>query len=215
MLECRRSCFPGLLVTPASLADADDQELVQRSQHGELAAFNAIVERYQRFAYHLALRMLRDPSEAEDVTQEAFFSAYRAIPRFRGGTLRSWVLTIVANGARDRLRSPHRRTASLDAFIEGGDPGGPWPSPGPSPEEQVLQGETGRQVQAALAQLPTGQRLVVTLVDLQGLGYEEAAQAAQVSVGTVKSRLSRGRDRLRSLLRPVLEQSGELRRQSQ
>ena len=78
----------------------NEQEWVRRAQEGDLVAFNAIVERYQRHAYNLALRMLRDPSAAEDATQEAFFSAYRNIAHFRGGSLRSWLLTIVANGAR-------------------------------------------------------------------------------------------------------------------
>ena len=187
----------------------------ERARDGDLDAFNAIVERYQQHAYNLALRMVRDPSTAEDVTQDAFFSAYRNFARYRGGSLRSWLLTIVANGARDRLRSPHhRRTTSLDAITEAGDPGGPWPSSEPSPEQEAERSETARLIQEALAQLPHDQRLVVSLVDLQQLGYEEAAAITGVSVGTVKSRLSRGRERLRALLRPKLEPSEPLRRQS-
>ena len=107
---------------------------VEQAQRGDLAAFNAIVERYQKQAYNLAFRMLRDPATAEDATQEAFFSAFRSITRFRGGNLRSWLLTILANGCRDYLRSPQRwRTTSLDAIVAEGDPGGPWASPDPSP----------------------------------------------------------------------------------
>ena len=189
---------------------------MRRAQEGDLVAFNAIVERYQKMAYNLALRMLRDPSAAEDATQEAFFSAYRHIARFRGGSLRSWLLTIVANGARDSLRAPsRRRTTSLEAYTEGGDPAGPWPDPDPLPDEQAVRAETSRQVQAAVAQLPEDQRLVVTLVDLQGLDYDEAAQVASVPAGTVKSRLFRGRQRLRDLLRPVLELSGGVLRQNE
>ena len=107
---------------------------VEQAQRGDLAAFNAIVERYQKQAYNLAFRMLRDPATAEDATQEAFFSAFRSITRFRGGNLRSWLLTILANGCRDYLRSPQRwRTTSLDAIVAEGDLGGPWASPDPSP----------------------------------------------------------------------------------
>ena len=159
--------------------------------------------------------MLGTREEAEDATQEAFFSAYRAITRFRGGSLRSWLLTIVANTSRDALRSPsRRRNTSLEAYIEGGDPGGVWADPAPAPEEQALRSETSRQVQDALAHLPEDQRLLVTLVDLQGLDYEEAAGVAGVALGTVKSRLFRGRGRLRDLLRPVMELSGDLPRQN-
>ena len=194
-------------------SDADEREWVRRAQQGDLVAFNAIVERYQRHAYNLALRMLRDPSAAEDVTQEAFFSAYRHIGGFRGGSLRSWLLTIVANGVRDLLRSPARkRTTSLEAYIEGGDPGGPWRDPDALPEEQALRAETSRQVREAVARLPEDQRLLVTLVDLQGLEYQEAARVAGASLGTVKSRLFRARAQLRELLRPVLEHYADVPR---
>lgn len=189
-------------------ADAIERVWAERAREGDLDAFNAIVERYQQHAYNLALRMVREPSTAEDVTQDAFFSAYRNFSQYRGGSLRSWLLTIVANGARDRLRSPHvRRTTSLDAITEAGDPGGPWPSSGPSPEEEAERSETANLIQDALAQLPQDQRMVVSLVDLQQLAYEEAAAVTGVSVGTVKSRLSRGRERLRVILRPQLEPS--------
>ena len=99
------------------------------AQQGDLVAFNAIVERYQRIAFNLALRMMGDRGVADDVTQEAFFSAYRNVGRFQGGSLKSWLFTIVANGARDQLRSPARRRAtSLEAFTEGGEPGNLAPS---------------------------------------------------------------------------------------
>ena len=203
---------PSAMTTPDYI-DADDQRLVQRAQDGELAAFNAIVERHQKHAYNLALFMLRDPGAAEDATQEAFFSAYRAIERFNGGNLQSWLLTIVANRCRDALRSPQRRrSSSLEAVTEAGDPGGIWRDPGRTPEEAALVSETVSQVHDALAQLPEDQRLIISLVDLQGMDYEEAARITNVSLGTVKSRLSRGRDRLRTVLRPILELSGDLPR---
>jgi len=198
---------------PAALAD--ERGWVERAQQGDLVAFNAIVERYQRYAFNLALRMLRDPSAAEDATQEAFFSACRNIGRFKGGSLKSWVLTIVANRARDQLRSPsRRRNTSLEEYTEGGDPAGPWADAGDLPEEQAIRAETSRQVQGAVSQLPEDQRMVVTLVDLQQMDYEEASRITDASLGTVKSRLFRGRQRLRDLLRPALELSGDLPRQN-
>lgn len=192
-------------------AQHDDSEAqwVAGAQRGDLAAFNAIVERHQRSAYNLALSMLRDPASAEDATQDAFIAAYRNIGRYRGGSLSAWLLTIVANRARDRLRSPHyRRAVSLDAIVEAGDPGGVWPSGEPGPADEAERAETVIAVRAAVAQLPDDQRLAVTLVDLQQLDYAEAAAVAAVPVGTLKSRLSRGRERLRVLLRPYLELPG-------
>jgi RNA polymerase sigma-70 factor (ECF subfamily) len=182
---------------------------MRQAQGGDLASFNALVARHQDAAYGLALRMLRDPAAAEDVTHEAFFSAYRALARFRGGSVRSWVLTIVANGARDALRSPaRRRTTSLERHLEGKDPGGSWASADPLPERAAEQAETARIVRAAIARLPDDQRLLVGLVDIEGLDYEEAAAVAGVALGTVKSRLFRARARLRDLLREAPELRG-------
>jgi RNA polymerase sigma factor (sigma-70 family) len=185
-----------------------EQAWVAQALEGDLVAFNAIVERYQQIAYNLSLRMLRDPSMAEDVTQEAFFSAYRNLARYRGGSLKSWILTIVANRSRDILRSPaKKRTSSLEAYTEGGDPAGPWQHPDALPEEQAERAETSRLVRDAINQLPNDQRTVVTLVDLQQMDYEEASRITGASLGTVKSRLFRGRQRLKESLRPVWELS--------
>ena len=189
----------------------DDREAqwTAAAQRGDLSAFNAIVERHQQAVYNLALSMLRDPASAEDAAQDAFIAAYRNIGRYRGGSLSAWLLTIVANRARDRMRSPaYRRAVSLDAIVEAGDPGGVWPTGEPGPADEAERGETVAAVRAAVAQLPDDQRLAVTLVDLQQLDYAEAAAVASVPVGTLKSRLSRGRERLRPLLRPYLELPG-------
>lgn len=197
------------------ISKADEQQWVARAQAGDLIAFNAIVERHQALAYNVALRMLRDPGTAEDAAQEAFFSAYRNIGRYRGGSLRAWLLAIVANRARDVLRSPaHRRASSLEQYTEGGDPGGPWPDPGPQPDESAERAETVGLVRDAVARLPDDQRLVVTLVDLQGLDYEEASRATGANIGTVKSRLFRARQRLSELLRDHVELSSERARQN-
>ena len=194
--------------------DPDEQEWVALAQGGDLAAFNAIVERYQTLAYNVALRMLRDPSAAEDATQDAFVSAWRNVGRYRGGSLRAWLLAIVANRARDLLRSPaRRRTSSLDAYAEEGAALDP-PDRDLLPDESAEQAETVAAVRRAVAALPGDQRLVVTLVDLQGLNYEEAASATGAAIGTVKSRLFRARSRLREMLRGEWELSGAPPRQN-
>ncbi|MEI6535919.1 MAG: sigma-70 family RNA polymerase sigma factor, partial [Verrucomicrobiaceae bacterium] len=123
---------------PRSSADSDPalDDLVQRAQRGELPAFNAIVLRYQDHVYSLVLRMLTHREAAEDVTQEAFVSAWRHIDTFRGGSFRSWLFTIAANRARDELRKGVRRpTTSLDAARDDPDRADiDPPEPGPSPE---------------------------------------------------------------------------------
>jgi len=190
----------------------EDNRLVTLSQEGDLAAFNALVETYQRQVYNLCWRMLGLREAAEDATQEAFLSAYRNIRRFRGPSFRAWLLRIAANAATDELRRRRRRPqVSLDTPISGSETAFDLPDPSAGPEECALRLEQARRIQAALFTLPPDQRLAVILSDAQGLSYEEVGQAMGSSLGTVKSRISRGRARLR---RYLLEQ-GELSRLGQ
>jgi RNA polymerase sigma-70 factor (ECF subfamily) len=188
---------------------AEAAALVRRARTGELTAFNALVLRYQDAAYSLALRFLGSPQAAEDVTQEAFLRAYRNIGRLRDDRFRPWLLTIVANAARDELRRQQRRpqrsldAARLDSEMPAIDPA----DPGPSPEDQTLSSELRGEIERALRELPDDWRLVVVLSDIQGLSYEEVAAATRVPLGTVKSRLSRARGRLRDVLRANREQA--------
>ncbi len=176
-----------------------DAELVSHSQDGDLAAFNMIVERYQRQLFNVSARILGNAASAEDATQEAFISAYRAIGRFRGGSLRAWLIRIVSNASYDMIRSSRRRREeSLDESME--SPGFREPTGGESPEQRALQGELGAEIQRAILTLPEDQRAVLVMIDVQGLSYEEAATAARASMGTVKSRLSRARARVRDQL---------------
>ncbi len=178
----------------------EDQDLVLRSQEGDLDAFNLLVERYQRLAYNVALRMVGDGATAEDVTQDAFVSAYRAIGGFRGGSFKAWLLRIVTNSCRDRFRAARRaRTLSLDEMLLNSPTFSPV-NGSESPEEYALRRELGRVLSEGLTRLPEEQRLVVTLSDVQGLSYEEIAEVACCSLGTVKSRLNRGRARLRDFM---------------
>jgi len=183
-------------------ADPVLDDLVQRAQRGDLPAFNSIVLRYQDAVYSLVLRMLSSAEAAEDVTQEAFVSAWRHINTFRGGSFRSWLFTIAANRARDELRRGVRRpTTSLDAARDDPDRADLDPADdGPGPERAAEQAELRAALEGALAELPPDWREVVVLSDVHGLDYAEIAQATGVALGTVKSRLSRARARLREVI---------------
>ena len=181
-----------------------DLELIRRSKEGDLDAFNEIVERYQRQVFNTAARILGGTSYADDATQETFISAYRAIGGFRGVNLAPWLLRIAKNQCYDMIRSMRRRPAdSLEENLA--NPSFVRAQSGGSAEDETLRSELGAEIQRAILSLPVDQRLVVTLVDVQGFSYEEAAQTAEVSMGTVKSRLSRGRARVRDHLRGLGE----------
>ena len=201
---------------PGVEADPVLDDLVRRAQHGELPAFNAIVLRYQDAVYSLALRMLTHREAAEDVTQEAFTAAWRRIDTFRGGSFRSWLFTIAANRARDELRRRVRRpTTSLDAARDDPDRAAlDPPDREAGPERAAEQAELRAALEAALAGLPPDWREVVVLSDIHGLDYAEIAQATGAALGTVKSRLSRARARLREVVMASPELSEAARRLS-
>lgn len=186
----------------ASTAGADAElELVRRAREGDLDAFNALVETHQRAVYNLCLRMVGSPAAAEDGTQDAFLSAYRHISSFRGGSFRPWLMRIAANACTDELRRRHRRpAASLDAPIAGSDEPIDVPDAAAGPETLALRSEQRAVVVDALSRLPADQRLAVILCDMQGFAYEEIAETMKCSIGTVKSRIARGREKLRGLL---------------
>lgn len=193
-----------------------EEALIARSQRGDRAAFNALVVRYQATAYALALRMLGDPDAAADVTQDAFFSAFRALGTFRGASFRAWLLRIVSNGCFDVFRAQGRQpTTSLDALLETESEAGAAADahlppalidPSWEPERNALRAEQIRVIEAALLRLPPDQRLAVILSDVQGFSYEEIARVMDTPLGTVKSRIARARAHLRALL----SRSGEL-----
>lgn len=184
-----------------------DDALATMAQAGDLPAFNTLVERYQRSVFGLCLRMLSSPPAAEDASQEAFLSAWRGLAGYRGGSFQGWILRIAGNRCRDELRKRKRRpTDSLDALIEWQGESVAPTDRDPSPERAALGSETMRAIQRGLETIPEDQRMAVILCDVQELSYEEIAAAMGTSIGTVKSRISRGRSRLRDFL---LE-SGEL-----
>lgn len=177
----------------------DEEKLIRLSKQGYVEAFNQLVEAYQAQVYNLAMRMLGDAAAAEDIAQETFFSAYRHLKSFHSGSFRAWLLRIGANASRDYLRSARlRRNVSLEELD--GNPGFVLPSTSESPEAFALRQELSGTILKGLAGLPEEQRLAVVLVDLHGLSYEEVAQVMRIPIGTVKSRLSRGRMAMRDFL---------------
>lgn len=183
----------------SSALEPADEQLVSLSKDGSLEAFNSLVERYQGVVYNLCLRLLGNPESAEDAAQETFLAAYRAIARFAEGSVRSWLLRIAANESKDELRRRKRRgpSDSLDAGPD--DDSAPFELADPSPGAPVLTErlELAGELQNALLRIPFEQRQAVVLSDLYGFHYEEIATLVGANVGTVKSRIHRGRERLR------------------
>jgi RNA polymerase sigma-70 factor (ECF subfamily) len=193
------------MVTPsrdASPAPLNDESAhLRRALAGDLGAFNRLVELHQRSVFNLCLRMVGTPAAAEDACQDAFVAAYRNLRTFRGGSFRPWLMRIAANACTDELRRRARRPAlSLDAPPPGSDEPIDVPDAAPGPETHALRSEQAAAVQAALLRLPHDQRLAVVMCDMQGYAYEEISEATGVSLGTVKSRIARGREKLRGLL---------------
>lgn len=179
-----------------------DEQLIRNAQRGDLPSFNAIVARHQRAIYNLCLRMLRDGALAEDATQDTFIKAWTAISSFRGGLVRPWLLRIATNRCYDLLRAMGRRPAdSLDDRLTETEPR--WTSQSNSvdhPEQHAMRQELSTLLERALGELPDDQRLAIILSDVHGHSYDEIAQITDVAVGTVKSRISRARSRLRELV---------------
>lgn len=197
---------------PSSFNCTTHTSLPVQDHPGRTYCYNCVIETFQTQAYNLARRMLSDPSLAEDALQESFVSGYHAFNRFRGDNLKAWIMQIVANTCRDMLRARKARPAvSLDRSP--GDPRHQNPTPAAvdfpsrheSPEDYVQRQELRQAIEAGLSSLPEEQRLAVLLVDVQGMSYEETALAMNCSLGTVKSRLSRGRSGLRDSLRTTGE----------
>jgi RNA polymerase sigma-70 factor (ECF subfamily) len=183
----------------------DEVALIQAAKQGNLDAFNRLVLAYQDQVYAQAYRMMGEPDAAEDATQEAFISAYRSIQSYRGGSFRAWLLRIVTNASYDELRRRQRRPTTplepVDSEEEEIESPHWLADPSDSPENQAERMELDQAIQNCLKELPPEFRAVVVLVDVQGFDYFEAAEAIRKPVGTVKSRLSRARLRLRDCLK--------------
>lgn len=204
------SVLPSAVVVDAQSNEfiaLEDERLIRMAQTGDLAAFNELVTRHQRAVFNVCLRLLRDAGQAEDAAQDTFIRAWSALERFRGGLVRPWLLRIATNRAYDMLRARARRPASsLDAELFESEPEWTPQSIHEHPEAHAARTELSIHLERALALLPDDQRTAIVLSDVQGYGYEEIAQITGVAVGTVKSRISRGRSRLREALQENSEQ---------
>lgn len=183
----------------------DEAMLTRSASNGDLEAFNQLILRYQDMAYNHAYALLGNVSLAEDITQESFIKAFQAINTFRGGSFRNWLLKIVTNSAYDTLRRSRRHpTQPLFPQDEYGEEieSPVWlVDPASLVQDRVEENELSKDIYRILDELPNAYRTVLTLIDINELDYTEAAQALQVPVGTVKSRLARARLQMRRKLR--------------
>lgn len=183
----------------------DEKTLIQAAQAGDLEAFNDLILRYQNLLFGIALRMLNDEDTASDAVQEALISAFSRFTTFRGGSLRSWLARVVVNACYDEMRRMRRQHTIPIEPINSDSPEVEellWMvDPASMPEAQVESFELEGALQHSLDLLTPAYREAVVLVDIEGLSYEEAAIAAHVPVGTVKSRLARARMQMRDSLR--------------
>lgn len=197
----------GVAAIYAAVHDLDlDIDLVERHRSGDAHAFDEVYERFGEMVYNLALRLSGNREEAADLTQEIFLRIYRHLGSFGGrSTLKTWIFRVALNHCRDRLS---RFSPAILPIEEGMEDGGTTlADPARSPEEMALAADDGRRVSAGLSLLPQVFREAVVLRDLEGLSYDEIAEVLGVRVGTVRSRIARGRDQLRSLLESGYEPS--------
>jgi RNA polymerase sigma factor (sigma-70 family) len=182
--------------------DFDEQALIASAQRGDLPAFNQIILNYQGLAYNVAYRIVGDADSASDATQDGFIKAFQRLNQYRGGSFKAWLLRIITNTCYDSLRAQKRRPTSSLESEEDEDPDHDvrWLDPAERPEAYVVRQELAGAIQDAIQKLPPDQRIALILSDIEGLDYQEIADATNTALGTVKSRLSRARARLRELL---------------
>ncbi len=185
-------------------AQRRDLILLERARDGDLDAFNDLVVLYQDQLFALVVRMVPDRDQASDAVQEAFFSAFRNLRAFRGGSVKAWLNRICVNAAMDTQRARKRRPVSPYPELEDES----WQPPAgesADPERTAVNRERTRLLSAALSEVTDDQRTAIVLYDVEGYDYAEIAQMTGVSLGTVKSRIHRGRLALRALLEDRME----------
>jgi len=192
-----------------------DAQLVARVQHGDKKAFDLLVLKYQRKIMRLLARMIRDPAEIEDVTQEAFIKAYRALPQFRGDSaFYTWLYRIAINTARNWLAAVGRRPSTPNALeTEGGETFNETDnlSDNSCPEAMLASREIAETVSAVIDELPQELRTAIMLREIDGMSYEDIAQTMNCPIGTVRSRIFRAREAIAARLRPMLGTDAERR----
>ena len=192
------------------MSDRDiDRELVARAQRGDKRAFELLVEKYQRKLGRLLSRFIRDPSEVEDVTQEAFIKAYRALPAFRGDSaFYTWLYRIGINTAKNYLMALGRRaptSTEVEAEEAEGFEEGEQLRDINTPESVLLSNEIAETVNRTIEALPEELRKAIQMREIEGMSYEDIAQAMDCPIGTVRSRIFRAREAIAEQLRPLLD----------
>ena len=185
-----------------------DQALVERVQNGDKAAFDILVQKYQSKIIQLAYRYVHDQDEAMDVAQEAFIKAYRALGRFRGDSaFYTWIYRIAINTAKNYLVASNRRPprSDIDAVDAEQYDSASGLKEYATPERMLLKDEIKETIAGAIENLPDDLRTAITLRELEGMSYEEIAQAMECPIGTVRSRIFRARDAIDGKLKPLLD----------
>jgi RNA polymerase sigma factor (sigma-70 family) len=192
----------GVSASPSRRPEFDEQALISAAQRGDLPAFNQLILHYQGLAYNVAYRIVGDADSASDATQDGFIKAFQRLSQYRGGSFKAWLLRIITNTCYDVLRAQKRRPTSSLESEEDEDPDHDvrWLDPAERPDAYVVRKELAGAIQDAIQKLPPDQRITLILSDIEGLDYQEIADATNTALGTVKSRLSRARARLRELL---------------
>jgi RNA polymerase sigma-70 factor (ECF subfamily) len=192
-----------------------DRQLVERAQQGDKKAFGLLVEKYQRKLARLLSRFIRDPAEVEDVTQEAFIKAYRALPAFRGDSaFYTWLYRIGINTAKNYLMALGRRaptSTEVEAEEAEGFEEGEQLRDINTPESLLLSNEIAETVNATIEKLPEELRKAIQMREIEGMSYEDIAQAMDCPIGTVRSRIFRAREAIAEQLRPLLGTSKDKR----
>jgi RNA polymerase sigma-70 factor, ECF subfamily len=207
-MKSRESDLDSAGDTPEGVPEQSDLELVRRAQRNERGAFDLLVLKYQHKVVKLVARLLRDPTEAEDVAQEAFVKAYRALGSFRGDSaFYTWLYRIAVNTARNAIASRQRRPIDYEAELSESEQSNLASRlrHTDTPEATALSEEIRLTVNQAIEQLPEDLRTAIVLREVEGLSYEEIAAAMDCPVGTVRSRIFRAREAIDRALKPLLD----------
>jgi RNA polymerase sigma-70 factor (ECF subfamily) len=192
-----------------------DFQLVERVQSGDREAFSLLVSKYQRKLLRLVMRLVRDPAEAEDVAQEAFIKAYRALPNFRGeSAFYTWLYRIGVNTAKNWLVANGRRMPTMSEVVDDDTEGieeGILLRDDETPDRVLMSRQIGETVNAAMDALPEDLRTAISLREIEGLSYEEIAQVMDCPIGTVRSRIFRAREAIAARLKPLLDTAPDRR----
>lgn len=185
-----------------------DKELVERAKRGDHEAFNLLVLKYQQRIMNLAIRFVHNISDAQDITQEVFIKAYRALPKFRGDSaFYTWIYRIATNTAKNHLavkfRKPHKFAQNIDDMEQTGD--SDTLRDNQTPEHLLLRDEIQKVITGAIDALPESLKVAITLREIEGLSYEDIAIVMDCPIGTVRSRIFRARKAIDKELKPLLE----------